>query len=315
MRHNYEANIFVVSDQPSTIANATSINTHDTNLPNKHFLAPSTNSMNSSVYNSPHNPNDHYHYNKSKKNSNSNISSFHISNFENQNDEIKSGSSNHVSYQRHKFSQEEDIRLNKLIKAFGPKKWNTIALSMPGRTGRQCRDRFANYLNPSLTNGPWTVEDDILLQQKVCEVGLHWNIIAKFFKGRSSNNIKNRWYTYLCKNNQNASKQNFFNSNQDFENKSYRIDQVNNHQNNNIASENNKEGNQHFEINCTNDLITTSQERSEQLDSSNANHTNQDININIIYQNDKKIFYPPILPPDNIFNFDLNHGILCFMDD
>ena len=85
-----------------------------------------------------------------------------------------------------------------MIEIQGPKKWDQIALSMPGRTGRQCRDRFNNYLEPSLTNGPWTLEEDILLEQKVYEVGQHWNIIAKFFKGRSTNNIKNRWYTYVC---------------------------------------------------------------------------------------------------------------------
>lgn len=103
------------------------------------------------------------------------------------------------SNQRRKFSPEEDIQLNRIISIYGPRKWDQIALSLPGRTGRQCRDRFQNYLKPSLTNGPWTRDEDQLLEQKVCELGQHWNKIAKFFIGRSSNNIKNRFYTYIYK--------------------------------------------------------------------------------------------------------------------
>ena len=100
--------------------------------------------------------------------------------------------SNKPSYQRHKFSPEEDVTLNNLIAINGPRKWDQIALSMPGRTGRQCRDRFQNYLNPSLINGPWTKEEDILLEQKFNEVGPHWNSISKYFNGRSTNNVKKR---------------------------------------------------------------------------------------------------------------------------
>ena len=106
---------------------------------------------------------------------------------------------------RHKFTPEEDRHLNTLISIHGPKKWDQIALAMPGRTGRQCRDRFHNYLKPTLINGPWTKEEDELLEKKVEEIGQHWNKIAKFFQGRSSNNIKNRWYTYICRHN-NAAK-------------------------------------------------------------------------------------------------------------
>lgn len=103
--------------------------------------------------------------------------------------------------QRRKFSHEEDLKLSQEIAVYGPRKWNQIALALPGRTGRQCRDRFHNYLNPNLINGPWTNEEDILLEQKALELNQHWNKIAKYFVGRSANNIKNRWYTYISKKN------------------------------------------------------------------------------------------------------------------
>lgn len=103
------------------------------------------------------------------------------------------------SSQRRKFTPEEDEKLKRIIAIRGTKKWDDIALLMPGRTGRQCRDRFRNYLDPNLTNGPWTDEEDKILIQKVNEYGQHWNKISVFFKGRSNNNIKNRFNTYISK--------------------------------------------------------------------------------------------------------------------
>lgn len=43
---------------------------------------------------------------------------------------------------RKKFSPEEDEQLKKLVEKMGSKKWGNIAKFMPGRTGRQCRDRY-----------------------------------------------------------------------------------------------------------------------------------------------------------------------------
>ena len=100
---------------------------------------------------------------------------------------------------RKKFTPEEDNILRDLVKRYGAKKWIEIAKAIPGRTGRQCRDRFQNYLSPSLTNGPWTKEDDLLLLQKVRELGSSWSKIIPHFPGRSPNNIKNRYNIHLSK--------------------------------------------------------------------------------------------------------------------
>ena len=104
---------------------------------------------------------------------------------------------------RKKFSPEEDLKLRELVKEIGAKKWIEIAKSMPGRTGRQCRDRFQNYLSPILTNGPWTKDDDYLLLKKVIELGSSWSKIVDFFPGRSTNNVKNRYNIHLIKYNRN----------------------------------------------------------------------------------------------------------------
>lgn len=104
-----------------------------------------------------------------------------------------------LSLYRTKFSAAEDELLRKTVQKFGPRKWNSIAKHIPGRTARQCRDRFQNYLSPDLINGPWTQEEDQLLIQKVNEFGPYWSKINKFFVGRSPNNIKNRYNTHLIK--------------------------------------------------------------------------------------------------------------------
>lgn len=94
---------------------------------------------------------------------------------------------------RQLFSYEEDEQLKKLVEQFGDKDWKFIARRMPGRSTRQCRERYKNYLSPEIKNGPWTKEEDELLKEKYNEYGPHWSSISKFFKSRSDVNIKNRW--------------------------------------------------------------------------------------------------------------------------
>jgi hypothetical protein len=93
------------------------------------------------------------------------------------------------------FTPEEDALLSQVMKVAACSSWIDIAERIPGRTARQCRDRWENYVCPRNKNGPWTPEEDIILVQKVREHGCRWAKIAKSFDGRSENNVKNRWYT------------------------------------------------------------------------------------------------------------------------
>lgn len=94
---------------------------------------------------------------------------------------------------RQMFTMDEDDRLCALVKEYGEKNWRTISKHMPNRTTRQCRERYRNYLSPTVKNGPWTPEEDLLLEQKYLEYGPKWATIAQFFRSRSDVNIKNRW--------------------------------------------------------------------------------------------------------------------------
>lgn len=92
-----------------------------------------------------------------------------------------------------KFTKAEDATLALLVKELGTKDWKSIAQHMQPRTARQCRERWTNYVNPTLSQEPWTQEEDILLIEKHCEFGNHWKIIERCFPSRSKNNIKHRW--------------------------------------------------------------------------------------------------------------------------
>lgn len=76
-------------------------------------------------------------------------------------------------------------------------RWSDLAQRLPGRVGKQVRDRWVNHLNPAINHMPFTREDDLLLFKGHQELGKRWvEISTKFFEStRSENHIKNRWYS------------------------------------------------------------------------------------------------------------------------
>ncbi|OHT06950.1 Myb-like DNA-binding domain containing protein [Tritrichomonas foetus] len=92
-----------------------------------------------------------------------------------------------------KFTISEDQRLGQLVDKYGKKSWVTISRKMSNKSPKQCRERYENYVNPKITNSEWTEDEERLLLQKYSEIGPHWVNLAKFFKSRSVNNIRNRW--------------------------------------------------------------------------------------------------------------------------
>lgn len=100
---------------------------------------------------------------------------------------------------RRKFTREEDAKIKEMADK-GVSDWSEIAKHIKNKTPKQCRDRYYNYLEPGITNSPWTYEEDMLLFKKAKEFNNRWTEIASFFPGRGPNNIKNRWHKFVSKN-------------------------------------------------------------------------------------------------------------------
>jgi hypothetical protein len=97
------------------------------------------------------------------------------------------------------WKKNEDELLLGAIWRYGPQNWNQIAAEVPGRTAKQCRDRWIEQLDPSLKHDDWTEEEDQLLIEQHQLWGNKWVKIARNFSNRADNDIKNRWNNYLLK--------------------------------------------------------------------------------------------------------------------
>ncbi|KAA3458003.1 myb-related protein B-like [Gossypium australe] len=107
------------------------------------------------------------------------------------------------------WSKEEDEMIIELVNKFGPKKWSTIAQHLPGRIGKQCRERcddrapgfiglmllnfnsshsdmWHNHLNPAINKEAWTQEEELALVRAHQVYGNKWAELSKFLPGSQS---------------------------------------------------------------------------------------------------------------------------------
>eukprot|EP01017_Pseudomicrothorax_dubius_P010235 TRINITY_DN13627_c0_g3_i2.p1 TRINITY_DN13627_c0_g3~~TRINITY_DN13627_c0_g3_i2.p1 ORF type:complete len:104 (+),score=12.71 TRINITY_DN13627_c0_g3_i2:66-377(+) len=74
--------------------------------------------------------------------------------------------------------------------------WALIAHHLNGRSGKQVRDRYLNYLKAGISNY-FSSEDDTIIKELYTKFGSKWKEMTKYIKGRSENMIKNRFYTII----------------------------------------------------------------------------------------------------------------------